>query len=1519
MLAAAAIARRGEKRGSRPRSERKAPPGEPRAGSKTREPTIAPVRGSPDHTSGHYSDSGIGSSESISNGGPFAPTGGTGSGAGSSRGSIDGHATPKADTWRMPYIPDQGSDGADTGQLWHLSSGVADRWISGVAKAAPSGRRDRAHESSSSYAYTSRLLDVPDRVGGASGRVSSGSAGSGLPALYVIGDTGKPIEDTLTKESLAFAKKSIADNRESAEFGTNGCTSRDVIEFIKKNAHFRIVVFVDHGITHSVLVSSEFRDLSMQKKLIVFSVARKQDYDEDKNMQTYTAYYNSSIAAVDPSGSSRDHLVLVGHVPRLEPNDSSPDVYGLAFVWGEREYFRAVPLHHMARVVTDASSAPHAFHIRPYFIGGIVTDAKTIASLKSELENALKKNKNTRRQTILVMDATDASDEQQKLLNSAVRELITDLSATENGSALVLGVTVPFGDYSEKNKGLLSSLSGLVSGNPRAGILMNLKGGTADRAGSDSGGDSGNRDPRVPPSNVDAYVIVRSASQVCTSMVYSYATTMDLLKAEQRKNVTVAEWDPMNQGSYTIPIRLVFCVDGDRDIMAVYRKLVDLGTEGLNERNIKMIQYLYTPQNVKAKYMIPPDLFDDTHSEKVVESHTTLGDIYISTLVTRTGPEYSLGLSGTKNTGFDDHIRAHLALETFKSHLDSRGGVKGRLVVYQYGLYDTHVSTRNNIGALVIDLTEKRLMDKKSGGVVAAKYDEEVELVKKMARSVADGVMLVDSHASGLVSVEINGNNIHLNTLLPVSTVLRDDKVQRGIAAGSYTGQRALLDHVAGVLDPPDRRVLNEPGSLYAREVAADAIVYDAEEDLALVRGLANLMGVPSIGKPASMKPEVCIELFNKELERHLEELYERTGRSTTELDKRVAAFLKAQSHKSTERVREAAGVYCNNGAYITEEAVRDAAFKYHNDRLVRVVNLVRRVKKKLEYIRYNTALHSLVEGNEDTGLRPYLITELHENRASRTADDRKYALLGDPEGKAREKFEELKIAALRKLNEDIESVTGMVWQAALDKAAKPNQGGDSAENNENNEKKKRQMKIKIGVRGLIDTELNAGRINADTAETISSLLDNINITTKKDDKQETNKQPRDMDVVYKRVYENLKQKADIRIAAAHDKAKEDELSEKLRIESLENEAKRQAEAAAMSAKLMLDGAVKIQSVFRGFGGRKSVRKQREEAQRRNDEAPRVEEPEKQKSAVFLQTLDPTVYVVVSATVKDDDVTNAIQARKDIFAGYKPVIHRDYAPIEHINNPNAIVVIATREAARDIASAERYLPVMCKDIYIKDQTIQFANRLDRAGYKKQANKTLLEVTGGKESYTKFAFNNVPVSWYSTVAPFSAVNIYKLVKDNPDCELMGGNKPYIQGILKSIAYENRDISIPGNLKETDDPDLRALGYVLVSCVNTDSLEKVSKRINERKPRNVLILGTVDFMNKEHPNVSGYLTNYTVSEVRSIDKEINEKAPANLRPKLGACVLATLSANAGPGVANVVNVASFGRPGIMMRFV
>jgi hypothetical protein len=295
------------------------------------------------------------------------------------------------------------------------------------------------------------------------------------------------------------------------------------------------------------------------------------------------------------------------------------------------------------------------------------------------------------------------------------------------------------------------------------------------------------------------------------------------------------------------------------------------------------------------------------------------------------------------------------------------------------------------------------------------------------------------------------------------------------------------------------------------------------------------------------------------------------------------------------------------------------------------------------------------------------------------------------------------------------------------------------------------------------------------------------------------------------------------------------------------------------------------------------------------------------------------VYVVVSLTVKDDDVTNAIQARQDIFAGYKPVIHRDYAPIEHINNPNAIVVIATREAASNIESKDRYLPVMCKDIYIKDLHNQFTKRLESAGYKKQANKTLLEVTGGKESYTKFAFNNVPVSWYSTVAPFSAANIYKFVKDNPDCELMGGNKPYIQEILKSVAYEKRDISIPGNLKEKDDPDLRALGYVLVSCINKDSLEKVSKRINERMPRNVLILGTVDFMNREHSNVRGYLTNYTVSEVRSIDKDINAKAPADLRPKLGACVLAALSVNAGTGVANVANVASFGRPGIMMRFV
>jgi hypothetical protein len=997
---------------------------------------------------------------------------------------------------------------------------------------------------------------------------------------------------------------------------------------------------------------------------------------------------------------------------------------------------------------------------------------------------------------------------------------------------------------------------------------------------------------------------------------------MARLEAEQRKNVTVAQWALEKQVSYTSPTRIVLCVEGESDIMAVHRKLVDLGMEGLNELNIIKIQYLYTSQNVKVQYMIPPDLFDEGLSESLVKDHSSLGDIYISTPVPRTGPAYIVGLSGPKNTGFNEHIRAHRALETFKnSYLDRIGVGKRRLVVHRYSFYDTLVSTRN-IGALVIDLTEKRSMERSGLGRVDETYKDEVNLVRKCATLVADGVMLVDSSkAGGSVDVEINGKTIQLNTLLPVSAVLGEDKVQRGVAGGSYTDRGALLDHVAGMLDPPDRRVLNEP------EFAADAIVYDAEEDLELVRTLANFVGVPGIGKPASMKPEVCIELFNKELERHLEELYERTGRSTTELDKRVAAFLKARSHKSAERVREAAGVYCNNGAYITEEAVMDAAFKYHNDRLVRVAQLVRKGKRISGYIRYNKALHYLIEGNDDKGLRPYLITELHENRASKTAGD---ALLGDPEGKAREKFEELKIAALRKLNEDIESATGMVWQAALASAKKPNQGGDSAENNENNEnneKKKKQIKIKMGVRGLIDAELKAGRIDHNTAATINSLLENIIFVAGEDDKQEANKQPRDMDVVHQRLYDNLKQKADIRIAEALEKAKEDELSEKRRIESLENDANRQAEAAAMSAKLMLDGAVKIQSVFRGFGGRKSVqgvRKQREEAQRRNDEAPRVEEPEKQtqhQSAAVLQVLEPTVYVVVSATVKDDDVTNAIQARQDIFAGYKPVIHRDYAPIEHINNPNAIVVLATDEAARAIASKDRYLPVMCKGIYIKDLTTKLITRLERAGYKKQANKTLLGVTGKGESYTKFAFNNVPVSWYSTVAPFSVANVLKLVKDNPDCELMGGSndKQYIQEILKSVAYEKRDISIPGNLKEKDDPDLRALGYVLVSCVNKDSLEKVSERINERMPRNVLILGTVDFMNQEHSNVRGYLTNYTVSEVRNIGKDISDKAPADLRPKLGACVLAALSVNAGTGVANVANVASFGRPGIMMRFV
>jgi hypothetical protein len=203
MLAAAAIARRGEKRGSRPRSERKAPPGEPHAGSKTREPTIAPVRGSPDHTSGDHSDSDSGSIESSSNVGPFAPIGDYGSGAGSSRGylhesrgSFHDRFTPKPGDRAFSVYPQKGSDGADAGQLWHLRGSVADRGVGGAAKTAPLGMRDRIHGGSSAYADTSRLSHATDRAGGSSGGVGSGSAGSGLPALYVIGDTGKSIVDS---------------------------------------------------------------------------------------------------------------------------------------------------------------------------------------------------------------------------------------------------------------------------------------------------------------------------------------------------------------------------------------------------------------------------------------------------------------------------------------------------------------------------------------------------------------------------------------------------------------------------------------------------------------------------------------------------------------------------------------------------------------------------------------------------------------------------------------------------------------------------------------------------------------------------------------------------------------------------------------------------------------------------------------------------------------------------------------------------------------------------------------------------------------------------------------------------------------------------------------------------------------------------------------------------------------------------------------------------------------------------
>ena len=886
MLAAAAIARRGEKRGSRPRSERKAPPGEPRVGSKTREPTIAPVRGLRDHTSGDYSDSGIGSSESSSKGGPFAPIGNYGSGAGSSRGSFHDGFTPKADTRRMPYIPYQDS------------AGVTELGVGGAAKTAQLAqlRSDRIHGGSSAYADTSRLLDVPERggVGGASGSVGSGSAGSGLT------------------------------------------------------------------------------------------------------------------------------------------------------------------------------------------------------------------------------DAPPASDS-----------------------------TPP--------------------------ALYAVNGDTVDRAGSHSI----NRGPpsQVPPSNVDAYVIVRSASNACWSMVYSYVVTISRPVVNNPQfEYTLANWDPSKEGAYANPTRLVFCVEGESDIMTVHRKLVDLGTEGLNKLNIKMIQYLYTSQNVKAQYVIPPGLFDETHNEKVVEGHTTLGGIYISTPAPRTGPDYKLSLVSHDVKGLDDHIRAHRALQIFKSHLDNSSEGKGknmRLVVAQYDNIYNSLNTPKDSGALVIVITRKRIMEKGGGNTTVEKYNDEVNLVRKWADSVTGGFMLVDSNTYGSahVSVEIDGRTvqIQLNTLLPVSTVLGADKVPRGIARGGYTDQRALLDHDAVMplleLNSSEMRALNGD-SLARREISARVMLHQAQEDAELVRAVENLANGPGIGKAAAMQPDACIELFNKELKTHLEVLHQSAARSKSAFNQQVAAFLKEQEPNSAESVREAATGYCNNGTLITDQSVREVAFDYHQARLDRATKFVREAQNVVHYEKYKSALDSLVKSNADNGLISYLKTELHANRAASPDGDREYALSGNPEEKASEKFKELKNAALQKQREAAESIEKSVVDGILDSETKPKQGRSSAKKEVEQDTQVPVVQwlheLKNGVRELIETELRERRITDAQKATMDSLVDKIGANM---DTNRKMSQLRDAAGHTNRVYDKLKREADRQIHEASEKENEELRARTQMVEILENEAKRQIEA----------------------------------------------------------------------------------------------------------------------------------------------------------------------------------------------------------------------------------------------------------------------------------------------------------------------------------------------------------------------
>ncbi|NDC40187.1 MAG: hypothetical protein EBZ77_01360 [Chitinophagia bacterium] len=258
--------------------------------------------------------------------------------------------------------------------------------------------------------------------------------------------------------------------------------------------------------------------------------------------------------------------------------------------------------------------------------------------------------------------------------------------------------------------------------------------------------------------------------------------------------------------------------------------------------------------------------------------------------------------------------------------------------------------------------------------------------------------------------------------------------------------------------------------------------------------------------------------------------------------------------------------------------------------------------------------------------------------------------------------------------------------------------------------------------------------------------------------------------------------------------------------------------------------------------------------------------------------------------------------------GFSVVHLKRYADAASLDDPSVIVVVALESRVEEMANKGNLVPI-CRAIYaLGTSSASLDERLQKAGYLKDASNIRIQNEGRETKYTKWIFGGtVGVAWYCRYGMGCGnQNITKLTD-------------FTCGLLEQHVNETRVSKTSGVTiikKETKAAhlDIRALGYVMVywdGLLYQNTIADGLRNLAGTGARCIIITAPKDYMKDKLGDISAALSMYDVSGIVAFEKATNEalmQAGFSKAYQESVCV-----------IARPKRATTFGAIGAMRKFV